>query len=272
MGDGGSGSRTVPCSPHSHSPTRTASVPTTAHCPLARSSRTPNPEPRTPNPEPRTPLTLTLPDGRELRPGKILCIGRNYAAHAAEMGSDVPTQPMVFLKPSTALIPDGGEIVLPPQSQEVHHELELVAVIGTGGKDIAEADALDHVAAYALGLDLTARDIQAEAKKKGHPWSVAKGFDTFAPLGPLADAASVGDPQALEIALTVDGETRQQGTTDRMMFSIAALVSYVSSVFTLEPGDLLYTGTPEGVGPVEAGQTLRCTGTGLPDLTVTVRR
>ena len=216
-------------------------------------------------------MTLTLPDGRDLRPGKILCIGRNYAAHAAEMGSEVPSQPLVFLKPTTALIPDGGEIVLPPQSQDVHHELELVAVIGEGGKNIAEDGALAHVAAYALGLDLTARDVQAEAKKKGHPWSVAKGFDTFAPLGPLVNAASLGDPQALDITLTIDGETRQHGRTDRMLFPVARLVSYLSEVFTLEPGDLVYTGTPEGVGPVAPGQTLRCTGTGLADLTVTVR-
>ena len=217
-------------------------------------------------------MTLTLPDGREVTPGKILCIGRNYAAHAAEMGSDVPTTPMVFLKPTTALVASGGEIVLPPQSADVHHELELVAVIGTGGKDIAPEDALEHVAAYALGLDLTARDIQAEAKKKGHPWSVAKGFDTFAPLGPLAPAADLGDVQAVEIELTIDGETRRKGTTAQMIFSVAELVAYCSTVFTLEAGDLIYTGTPEGVGPLAAGQTLRCTGSNLPTLEVTVSR
>ncbi|OZC03179.1 fumarylacetoacetate hydrolase family protein [Rubricoccus marinus] len=188
------------------------------------------------------------------------------------MGSDVPTTPMVFLKPTTALVASGGEIVLPPQSEDVHHELELVAVIGTGGKDIAPEAALDHVAAYALGLDLTARDIQAEAKKKGHPWSVAKGFDTFAPLGPLASAAEIGDVGDLEIELTINGETRQKGSTAQMIFSVAALVAYCSSVFTLEPGDLIYTGTPEGVGPLAPGQTLRCTGAGLPELSVTVRR
>ena len=223
-------------------------------------------------------MTLSLPDGRELRPGKILCIGRNYAAHAEELGNEVPSEPLVFLKPSSALVDSGGAVRLPPQSGDVHHELELVAVIGTGGKDIARADALSHVAAYALGLDLTARDVQSRAKAKGHPWSVAKGFDTFAPLGPLADAAEVGDPQALEIALTVDGETRQRGTTDRMLFPVAELVAYLSGVFTLEPGDLVYTGTPEGVGPLAAGQTLRCTGTNrrtgaaLPPLEVTVAR
>ena len=217
-------------------------------------------------------MTLTLPDGRDVRPGKLLCIGRNYAAHAAEMGSAVPTQPMVFLKPSTALVASGGEIVLPPQSQDVHHEVELVAVIGTGGRHIAEADALGHVSAYALGLDLTARDIQAEAKKNGHPWSVAKGFDTFAPLGPLTPAAEVGDVTDIGIRLAINGQPRQSGTTSQMIFPVATLVAYCSTIFTLEPGDLIYTGTPEGVGPVSDGDRLEASGTGLSTLTVTARR
>lgn len=217
-------------------------------------------------------MTLTLPDGRDLRPGKVLCIGRNYVAHVIEMGGREGDEPVVFLKPSTALVEDGGTLVLPRQSAEIHHEVELVAVIGTGGKDIAEADALGHVAAYALGLDMTARDLQAEAKKGGKPWSVAKGFDTFAPLGPLVDAAEVPDPQAIDITLTIDGAVRQHGSTALMAFSVARIVAYLSSVFTLEPGDLIYTGTPEGVGPVHDGETLVATGTGLPTLTVTARR
>ena len=217
-------------------------------------------------------MTLTLPDGREVRPGKILCIGRNYAAHVAEMGDVAEAEPVVFLKPTTALVADGGEVVLPRQSDDVHHELELVAVIGTGGRDVAEADALGHVAAYALGLDLTARDLQAQAKAKKGPWSIAKGFDTFAPLGPLTAAADVPDPQAVEIALAVNGDERQRGTTDRMVFSVARIVSFLSTVFTLEPGDLVYTGTPEGVGPVRDGDRLHATGTGLRPLTVTARR
>ena len=217
-------------------------------------------------------MTLTLPDGRDVRPGKVLCIGRNYAAHVAEMGDVSEAEPVVFLKPTTALLPDGGRVVLPRQSQDVHHELELVAVVGTGGRHIAQADALAHVAAYALGLDLTARDLQAEAKAKKGPWSIAKGFDTFAPLGPLTAAADVGDPQALEIALSVNGQERQRGTTDHMVFSVARIVSFLSSVFTLEPGDLVYTGTPEGVGPVQDGDRLDATGTGLAPLTVTARR
>ena len=218
-------------------------------------------------------MTLHVPGHSDaLRPGKLLCIGRNYAKHAAEMKSDVPDEPMVFLKPSTALIGDGEAVVLPPQSEEVHHEVELVAVIGAGGKDLAEADALDHVAGYAAGLDMTARDLQQGAKDRRHPWSVAKGFDTFAPLGPVVPAGEVDDVQNLAIRLSVNGETRQDGHTRHMIFSVAELVAYCSSIFTLEPGDLLYTGTPEGVGPVEAGDRLEAKVEGLPPLRVDVRR
>ena len=217
-------------------------------------------------------MMITLPTtDTTLRPGKLLCIGRNYAKHAAEMKSDVPDTPMVFLKPSTALVRSGGTVELPPQSQEVHHELELVAVITTGGKHIAQEDAMNHVGGYALGLDMTARDVQQQAKDRRHPWSVAKGFDTFAPLGAFVPADSIADVQQLTLSLSVNGETRQRGTTADMIFSVAELVAYCSSVFTLEPGDLLYTGTPEGVGPVRAGDTLVAEGTGLPTLEVNVR-
>jgi acylpyruvate hydrolase len=216
-------------------------------------------------------MLITLPARDErIRPGKVLCIGRNYAKHAAEMQSEVPEEPMVFLKPSTALLGDGGVIRLPAQSSDVHHEVELVAVIGRGGKNIAVEHALEHVAAYAVGLDMTARDIQAVAKKKGHPWSVAKGFDTFAPLGRLVPASDVGDPRDLEITLRINGEVRQHGRTADMMYPVATLVAYLSSIFTLEPGDLIYTGTPEGVGPVHPGDELVAEASGLPTLTVTV--
>jgi 2-keto-4-pentenoate hydratase/2-oxohepta-3-ene-1,7-dioic acid hydratase in catechol pathway len=214
---------------------------------------------------------IALPGAKSMTPvGKLLCIGRNYAKHAAEMGSNVPDEPMVFLKPASALIRGGDAVVLPPQSQNVHHEVELVAVIGRGGRAIDQDDALSHVAAYAVGLDMTARDIQSAAKERRHPWSVAKGFDTFAPLGPLTPADQVGDPQNLEIAVTVNGEVRQQGHTRHMIFPVAELVHYCSQIFTLAPGDLLYTGTPDGVGPVEAGDRLRATLTGCAPLQVRV--
>ncbi len=218
-------------------------------------------------------MELLLPSqGRGVNVGKVLCIGRNYAKHAAEMQSAVPKEPIVFLKPSTALLGNGGTVLLPTRSREVHHEVELVAVIGVGGKRIPEAKALDHVDAYAVGLDMTARDLQAEAKRKGLPWTVAKGFDTFAPLGPLVDAAHIHDVQNLEIRLEVNGEVRQLGHTKDMMFSVARLVAYCSEIFSLMPGDLLYTGTPEGVGPVKEGDVLEAFVSGIPSLRVKVRR
>lgn len=217
-------------------------------------------------------MKITLPTmGQPTAVSKILCIGRNYAKHAEEMQSDVPDEPMVFLKPPSALVEDGASVVIPPQSENVHHEVELVAVIGQRGKDIDPVEAMDYVAAYAIGLDMTARDIQQRAKDKRHPWSVAKGFDTFAPLGPLVPAADVPDPEQLDIRLTVNGETRQNGNTRDMIFAVADLVTYCSQIFTLEPGDLIYTGTPDGVGPVQAGDRLDATVTGCPPLRVDVR-
>ena len=187
------------------------------------------------------------------------------------MNSAVPERPMVFLKPSTALVRNGGTVILPAQSSEIHHEVELVVVVGKGGKDIPEHDALACVAGYGVGLDMTARDLQAEAKKKGHPWSVAKGFDTFAPLGDLAPADAVKDPQNLSISLKVNNQFCQQGQTSDMIFSVAELIAYCSSIFTLLPGDLIYTGTPEGVGSVARGDELEAHVQGLPVLKVEVR-
>ncbi len=208
--------------------------------------------------------------GPSIRPGKVLCIGRNYAAHAAEMKSAVPSKPMVFLKPSTSLIGNHGVIEIPASSREVHHEVELVVAIGEGGKNIPKEAAMNHVAAYAVGLDMTARDIQAVAKEKGHPWSVAKGYDTFAPLGDFVAADNIRAPQALKISLNINGDVVQDGNTSDMIFPIDHLIAYCSSIFTLEPGDLIYTGTPEGVGPISAGDALVAEVAGCPPLTVTV--
>jgi 2-keto-4-pentenoate hydratase/2-oxohepta-3-ene-1,7-dioic acid hydratase in catechol pathway len=224
-------------------------------------------------------MFITLPpSGLTLKPGKLLCIGRNYAEHVREMGdvADLPSEPVVFLKPATALVASGGEVVIPPQSQEVHHEVEIVAVVGRGGKDIPEDEALEHIGAYALGLDMTARDLQRQAKEQRAAWAVAKGFDTFAPLGPLTEADEVPDPQAISLQLTVNGEVRQAGHARAMIFTIPFLVSYLSRIFTLEPGDLIFTGTPEGVGPVHAGDVLEATaavegGAALEPLRIRVR-
>ena len=218
-------------------------------------------------------MKITLPGSKRTLPiGKLLCIGRNYAKHAEEMKSEVPDEPMVFLKPASAVIRSGDTVVLPERSQDVHHEIELVAVIGKGGSNIDREEALDHVAAYAAGLDMTARDDQSAAKKKGHPCLVAKGFDTFAPLGPIAPAASVENPQALTLRLQVNGEVRQEASTEHMIFSVAELIHYCSRIFTLEAGDLLYTGTPSGVGPMEDGDELEASATGCAPLRVHVQR
>ncbi len=218
-------------------------------------------------------MEIILPDtGLRLVPRKLICVGKNYAQHAAEMNSEVPEEPILFLKPPTALIGPGGTVLLPPQSREVHHEVELVVVIGREGKHISENEALDYVAGYALGLDMTARDLQQKAKAAGHPWTVAKGFDTFAPLGPIVPAMSVPDPQQVRFRLKVNGAVRQDGTTADMVFSVARLIAYCSEIFTLQPGDLLFTGTPEGVGPVREGDVLEAESDILPGFQVSVQR
>ena len=225
-------------------------------------------------PELKTPMNrhIILPEtGRKVEAPRLFCIGRNYAAHAAEMNSPMPEQPMVFIKPSTCIIRDQGTIVLPPQSRDVHHEVELVAVIGKEGKNIPVDLAADYIEGFAVGLDMTARDVQAQAKKRGHPWSVAKGFDTFAPLGSLVPKSAVSNAQELEIKLLVNGGVRQSGTTASMHFSVFELVAYCSTIFTLLPGDLLFTGTPEGVGPVHGGDVLEASVEGMPELSVTVQ-
>jgi 2-keto-4-pentenoate hydratase/2-oxohepta-3-ene-1,7-dioic acid hydratase in catechol pathway len=180
-------------------------------------------------------------------PHKIVCLGRNYRDHAAETGSAVPTEPIIFSKYATALIGDGAAIVLPSVSKEVDYEAELVFVIGKRGRNVKESDALGHVAGYMVGHDVSARDWQL--KKEGKQWMVGKTFDTFAPTGPaLVTAGEVPDPHRLPIRLRLNGETMQDSNTSQMIFSVAAVVAYCSKVFTLEPGDLFFTGTPPGVG------------------------
>jgi len=188
------------------------------------------------------------------------------------MDSPVPAEPVLFLKPPSALIRAGDNIVLPGVTTEVHHEVELVVLVGRTARGVSVGDAMACVAGYALGLDMTARDIQARAKEKGLPWSVAKGFDTFAPLGDFSDVLSVPDPHELTIALERNGEVVQRGSTADMLFRIPQLIAFASSIFTLEAGDLIYTGTPEGVGPVQPGDVLLATADPLPALQVGVIR
>ncbi len=209
--------------------------------------------------------------GTRYTPTKLVCIGRNYAKHARELGNEVPSEPVVFLKPTSALVASGGSVVIPPQSTDVHHEVELVVVVGKTATKIDEADAMDYVTGYAVGLDMTARDVQAAAKAKGLPWSTAKGFDTFAPLGDAVSSDHTPDLSDAMVRLTVNGELRQSGATSDMLFSVPFLVAHCSHLFTLEPGDLIYTGTPEGVAQVQAGDEMVAVVDGLPELRVTVR-
>ena len=195
--------------------------------------------------------------GRELPVGKIVAVGRNYLHHIREMGAVPPSEPMLFLKAPTALLVGGGEVRLPPWTSEVHHEVEMVVRLGAGGRDLDEEAAVRAVDAVAIGIDLTARDVQRLAKERGEPWSVAKGFDGAAPISRPLTLGGTADLDSLEITLEINGELRQRGSTSDMMWSVPALLAFISTRFTLEPGDLLFTGTPEGVGPVISGDRIR---------------
>ena len=211
-------------------------------------------------------------DGRRepVRCGKIVALGRNYRAHAREMGGSGDEPPLLFLKPASALVPDGGKVVRPRFSISLHHEVELVVAIGCAGRRIAAADAAAHILGYAVGLDMTLRDVQSEAKRRGHPWAVAKGFDSSAPLSAVVPAAAAGDPDQLAIELRVNGELRQRGRAGDMILPVPEVVAFVSSVFALEAGDLIFTGTPEGVGEVFPGDVLEAVLVGHTRLRVTV--
>lgn len=192
----------------------------------------------------------------EISVGKILCLGRNYADHAKEMHADVPERPVVFLKPSSGIIHDGEDITIPKLSREVHHEVELVVAIGKTGKHISRKNANDFILGYGVGLDMTLRDLQNEAKDKGLPWSVAKGFDTSAPVSDIIPVSMVQQPSELEIRCKVNGVLRQSSGVDKMIFSVEDVISYLSTIFTLERGDLIFTGTPAGVGKVDSGDQI----------------
>jgi len=188
-------------------------------------------------------------------PSKIVCLGRNYRKHAEELGNVVPEKPIIFIKPNSSLITEGEKIILPPQSRNVHHEVEL-GVVMRRGKDIPQGNAYDYVLGYCIILDITARDIQDEEKKRNAPWTFAKGFDTFAPVSLVVDRERIKNPQDLRIRLWVNGELRQDSNTGFMIFGIAEIVEYISSYMTLEEGDIIATGTPEGVGQIRSGDVV----------------
>jgi len=196
---------------------------------------------------------------------KIVGIGRNFADHAKELGNAVPSKPMMFLKPTTSYIVEGEKINIPRGCDELHHEVELGVIIGKEGSEIPSELVFSdgYIAGYCLALDMTARDFQQEAKKKGHPWSIAKGFDTSCPVSDVLPASSIPNPHDVELWLKVNSEDRQRGSTRHMIFDIPTLVAAVSQYFTLQRGDVILTGTPSGVGPVTAGDVITA---GIDDL------
>jgi len=214
--------------------------------------------------------TARLTSGRHLPIGKILCIGRNYSDHIRELGNATPEAPVIFIKPASSVIGEGEAIVIPPYSRECHYEAELALLIGRKGKDIPLERAMEHIAGYGVGIDLTLRDVQDELKKKGLPWEIAKGFDTACPLSAFVEASSVADPQNLEIRLTVNGKIRQDGNTSMMIHRIPAIISHMSGSFTLEPGDVILTGTPAGVSRIVSGDHLVAEIQGVATLRVSV--
>ena len=197
--------------------------------------------------------TLFTTEDEIIEAGKVVCVGRNYADHAKEMGSSIPTEPVIFLKPSTSLVPGGGKIDMPWHVGRIDHEIELAVIISSKAKNVSREDAIKHIMGYAVILDMTARDIQAEAKSKGLPWTVCKGYDGFAPISRIAPQENVVNHADLDIHMKVNGETRQKGNSRQMIFSPEVLVEYISRIMTLERGDIIATGTPAGVSPIQKG-------------------
>jgi fumarylpyruvate hydrolase len=202
--------------------------------------------------------------------GRIYCVGRNYAEHAREMGHDPDREPpFFFMKPADAVVQNGATLPFPQMTKDLHHEIEMVVAIGKGGADIPEGKALDHVFGYGVGLDMTRRDLQGEAKKMGRPWEMGKAFDNSAPCTVLKPVAMVGHPAKGAIWLKVNGETKQKGDLSEMIWNVPEMIAYLSRLITLRPGDLIYSGTPAGVGPVKRGDKLEGHVEGVGDLTIT---
>lgn len=222
-------------------------------------------------PIPRVPVT----GGRDTFPvRRIYCVGRNYVEHAIEMGHTGREAPFFFMKPADAVLPvaegETGRMHYPSLTKNLHHELELVVAIGRGGRDIPAERALEHVWGYAVGLDMTRRDLQNEMKKQGRPWCIGKGFEESAPIGPITPAAQVPGIHDAAITLTVNGQARQSSRTGKLIWSIAEVIEHLSAAWTLAPGDLIFSGTPEGVGAVVAGDLLEGSIDGLVPLRVSV--
>ncbi len=205
---------------------------------------------------------------------RIYCVGRNYEDHAKEMGFTGREPPFFFMKPADAVLVVNGKqptpLPYPSLTNNLHHEIELVVAIGVGGKAIKAADAHKHIFGYAVGLDMTRRDLQNEMKKQGRPWSIGKGFDHSAPIGPITPAEAAGDIGKAEIFMQVNGQDRQRSSLSKLIWNISETIEALSAAWELQPGDLIYTGTPEGVGPVVVGDALHGAITGLVPISLTV--
>jgi 2-keto-4-pentenoate hydratase/2-oxohepta-3-ene-1,7-dioic acid hydratase in catechol pathway len=188
--------------------------------------------------------------------GKIICLARTYKKHALELDSNIPKSPIIFLKPRSSIIFSGDSIIYPSQSNCLHHEVELGVVIGKNGKNVLEKDCWDHIIGYCVGIDVTARDLQQKAKKQGLPWTISKGFDTFAPISNIIVKNKIKNPHNLNLELYVNNELRQKESTSKMMWSVPQLISLISSIMILERGDLILTGTPNGVSEIFRGDII----------------
>lgn len=217
---------------------------------------------------------LPIAESNQVFPvGRIYCVGRNYAEHAREMGHDPDREPpFFFMKPADALVENGATIPYPQLTRDLHHEIEMVVAIGRDGADIPVEKALDHVFGYGVGLDMTRRDLQGEAKKMGRPWEMGKAFDNSAPCTALKTAAMIGHPAKGAIWLKVNGKVTQKGDLSEMIWNVPETIAYLSRLITLRSGDLIMSGTPAGVGPVKAGDTLEGHVDGVGDLKVTYAR
>ena len=205
---------------------------------------------------------------------RIYCVGRNYVEHAKEMGFTGREPPFFFLKPADAVVVaqagQTAEIAYPSLTKDLHHEAELVVAIGKGGKNIAQADAMNHVFGFAVGLDMTRRDLQSDMKKQGRPWCIGKAYDASAPIGPITPLADTPSLEQAAITLTVNGSPRQSSHINKLIWNVAEIIEHLSAAWELQPGDLIYTGTPEGVGAVVAGDTMQVEVQGLQGIRVKV--
>lgn len=225
--------------------------------------------------DPPPAVAIPVAGGGQFPVHRIYCVGRNYVEHAQEMGHTGREPPFFFMKPADTLVPvaDGatGQIDYPTLTSNLHHEIELVVAIGTGGAHIKAADAAKHIWGYAVGLDMTRRDLQNEMKKQGRPWDIGKGFEQSAPIGPLLPKAKTGELLKGAITLAVNGAPKQKGDLSQLIWSVAETIEHLSAAWVLQPGDLVYTGTPAGVGPVVRGDVMEGFIEGLGPLKVAVR-